>query len=195
MTNSPFDMDRPAGSDFASSAKFQLADQASQRRPMMIGDLAIRIDRDGTWYYHGSPIRRKELVFLFASALRRDEAGAYWLVTPAEMGRIQVDDVPFIAVEMVAAGCGVDQIISLRTNIDQIITVDQNHPITVVESSGSGGPVPYVEIGGGLQARLTRSVYYDLVGRGVEHPMDEGNLFGVWSAGCFFPLGKLDGSV
>src|SRR5688572_6204531 len=64
----------------------------------------IRIARDGTWFYHGSPIGRKSLVKLFASVLRRDDLGDYWLETPAERGRIRVDDAPFVAVELTVSG-------------------------------------------------------------------------------------------
>ena len=82
----------------------------------------IRIDRDGTWYYHGSPIRRMELVKLFSTVLRRDEAGDYWLVTPAERGRIQVDEVPFTAVGLTVRGEGDTQELIFRTNLDVEVT-------------------------------------------------------------------------
>src|SRR4051794_34310305 len=78
----------------------------------------IRIDREGTWYYHGSPIRRPELVKLFSTVLRRDEVGDYWLVTPAERGRIQVDEVPFTAIGLTVRGDGDDQELIFRTNLD-----------------------------------------------------------------------------
>ena len=61
---------------------------------VLCGDLDMRIDRNGVWYHHGSPIGRKELVRLFSTVLRRDEAGDYWLITPAEVGRIEVEDAP-----------------------------------------------------------------------------------------------------
>ncbi len=160
--------------------------------PEQCGDLDIHIDRDGTWYYHGSPIGRKELVCLFASVLSRDAAGDYWLITPAEKGRISVADVPFIAVELYASGGGRDQVISLRSNVDQIVAIDATHPLRVVINPETGEPAPYVTVREGLEARLARSVYYDLVDRGVEETVGGEDLYGVWSSGTFFAIGRLD---
>lgn len=70
------------------------------------GDFDFRIARDGTWFYRGSPIGRKPLVRLFSTVLRRENDGSFWLVTPAERGRITVDDAPFVAVEMEVTGEG-----------------------------------------------------------------------------------------
>jgi hypothetical protein len=156
------------------------------------GMLNIRIDRDGVWYYAGSPIHRKSLVCLFASVLTRDASGEYWLVTPAEMGRIVVEDAPFIAVELFAAGSGREQILSVRTNVDEIVTIDNEHPLTVVNDPKSGEPSPYVTLRQGIDARLSRSVYYELVDLGVEASCEGAHMFGVWSSGCFFPLGSTE---
>jgi uncharacterized protein len=150
--------------------------------------MGIRIDHEGTWYYHGSPIRRKELVCLFASALTRDDSGRHWLVTPAEMGPIDVDDVPFLAVEMFVAGSGDAQCISFRTNIDEIVTVDDEHPLRLRREPETGEAVPYVVVRRRLEARLTRAVYYDLVERAVEAEINGQRQFTVWSRGCQFPL-------
>ena len=100
-------------------------------RQPLCGDIDIRVGRDGTWFYHGSPIGRKPLVKLFASVLRREGDGEYWLVTPAERGRIKVDDVPFTAVEVNAAGSGTRQSLTFRTNLDEEVTADAAHPIRV----------------------------------------------------------------
>jgi hypothetical protein len=154
--------------------------------------LNIRIDRDGVWYYAGSPIHRKSLVCLFASVLTRDASGEYWLVTPAEMGRIDVEDAPFIAVELFTAGSGREQILSVRTNVDEIVTIDNEHPLTVVNDPKSGEPSPYVTLRQGIDARLSRSVYYELVGLGVEARCEGAHMFGIWSSSCFFPLGSTE---
>lgn len=154
--------------------------------------LNIRIDRHGVWYYEGSPINRKSLVCLFASMLTRDASGDYWLVTPTEMGRIDVEDAPFIAVELFAARSSHNQILSVRTNVDEIVTIDNNHPITVVTDPQSGEPSPYVTLRQSIDARLSRSVYYELVDLGVEASCEGVHMFGVWSSGCFFPLGSME---
>lgn len=155
------------------------------------GDLGIRIDRDGRWFYHGSPINRKEMVCLFASVLQRDEQGRYWLITPEERGTITVDDVPFLAVEMFTDQCGRDLVVSFRTNVDEMVTVDADHPLRIAECPATGEPQPYVRVRDGIEARLTRSVYYELVAKGFEENLNGQRVYGLWSSGTFFPLGRL----
>ena len=113
--------------------------------------MIARAARDGTWFYHGSPIGRIALAKLFATVLRRDDAGDFWLVTPAERGRITVEDVPFVAVEVRAEGAGRTQTLSFRTNLDEWATADADHPIRVAHDSAPGGelsdtPAPYILI-------------------------------------------------
>jgi len=164
---------------------------AMPRGRFICGDLDIRIDREGVWYYHGSPIGRKELVCLFASVLTRAEDGSYWLVTPAEMGRVEVEDVPFMAVELFVNGCGREQKLSMRTNVDEIVSVDDDHPLTITSNPATEEPLPYVAVRDSMNARLSRSVYYQLVALGVEEKIDDDPIFGVWSCGSFFPMGRL----
>ncbi|KAB2854749.1 MAG: DUF1285 domain-containing protein [Bauldia sp.] len=159
------------------------------------GDFGLFIRRDGTWFYRGSPIGRKPLVKLFASVLRRDDAGDYWLITPAEKGRIEVEDVPFLAVEASIAGTGREQTVTLRTNLDEIVTVGREHPLRVASDPMTGAPAPYVLVRDRLEARLARPVFYELVERGEESVEDGRRILGVWSGGAFFRLGAIDGEV
>jgi len=170
---------------------------------VICGDVDMRIDRNGVWHHRGSPIGRKELVRLFATVLYRDGDGDYWLVTPAEVARIEVEDAPLIAVELTASGSGTDQIITLRTNVDTLVTVDDAHPIRVDIDSETHEPSPYLVMDGGIEAKLARAVYYELVSLGMEKKpsgrkksggknKDPKGCFGVWSADVFFPLGALD---
>ena len=154
----------------------------------LCGDIDIRIARDGTWFYHGSPITRNSLVKLFASALRRDADGTFWIETPAEKCRVRVDDAPFLAVEMTVSGSGRKQRLSFRTNGDEIVTAGPDHPLRVAIDRASGAPAPHIYVRDGLEALIARSVYYDLVALGVEETGAAGTRFGVWSDGVFFPL-------
>jgi hypothetical protein len=153
------------------------------------GDFDIRIARDGTWFHQGTPIGRKALVRLFASVLRREADGEYWLVTPAERGRVIVDDAPFVAVELVARGTGSRQVLRFRTNVDEWVEADRDHPIRVAHAPDSGEPSPYILVRDGLEALILRSVYYHLVELAVERETDNGTVLGVWSRKTFFPLG------
>jgi hypothetical protein len=151
----------------------------------------LRIARDGRWWHEGRPIERLALVKLFASVLRRAPDGSYWLVTPVERGRIEVEDAPFVAVELAVEGEGRGQQVSLRSNLDEWVTVGPDHPLRLRRSAEAGAEValvPYVELRPGLEARLARPVYYQLVELGVERRLDGRDRFGVWSGGSFFPL-------
>jgi len=155
--------------------------------PVDCGDFAIRIARDGTWHYRGSPIRRMPLVKLFASVLERDEAGAYFLRTPAERGRIDVDDAPFVAVALEALGEGKEQLLTFRTNLDDTLSAGAEHPIRVVNDA-TGAPNPYILVRNGLEARLSRAVFYELVELSREETVGGSTRVGVWSQGEFFAI-------
>ncbi len=152
----------------------------------------MRIATDGTWYYRGSPIQRKELVHLFASVLTRDHTGDYWLVTPVEKARVEVEDAPFLAVDMACRYAGQDRELSFRTNMEETVTADEAHPIRVDVDGTTGEPRPYVVVRDGLEARIERSVYYDLVDLGNEEIFDGEKKYGIWSRGSFFTLGSLE---
>lgn len=160
--------------------------------PDFCGELDIRIARDGTWYYLGSPIGRKPLVKLFSSVLRYDDDGRYYLVTPVEKIGIIVDDAPFVAVEMFVEGSGKDQILSFRTQVDEYVVVDKEHPIRMAFDKSSGEPSPYVLMRANLEALIVRSVFYDLVELASEQIIDGVATFGVWSSGEFYEFGPVD---
>ncbi|WP_425450014.1 DUF1285 domain-containing protein [Virgifigura deserti] len=174
------------------------ADQSQSHPPQSdaedagCGDFDIRIGRDGTWFYHGSPIGRKPLVRLFASVLRREADGGYYLVTPAERGRIVVEDAPFTAVELTVRGSGHDRTLSFRTNLDDEVTADTDHPIRVAQNPDTAEPSPYILVRDGLEALILRSVYYELVALGEQREIAGEEQYGVWSKGRFFPLGRLE---
>jgi hypothetical protein len=160
------------------------------REPELCGDIDLRIARDGTWFYHGSPIGRKPLVKLFASVLRREADGDYWLVTPAERCRIRVDDAPFTAVEMSATGAGPTQILTFRTNVDDNVIAGPSNPIRVVTDSISGEPTPYLMVRDNMEALIVRAVFYDLVDLAEEREVEGRTVMGIWSGGEFFVIGS-----
>lgn len=153
------------------------------------GDLDIRIDTFGVWHYNHSPIEHEDMVCLFASMLLRDAHQRYWLVTPTELGRIDVDDAPLLAVDLHTSGDGEQQEVRFRTNVDLIVAVTPQTPLVMKPSPISGEMTPYINTADGIEVKITRAVYYDLVALGVILDSPDGDVLGVWSGGAFFPLG------
>ena len=151
--------------------------------PPFCGDLDIRIARDGSWYYLGTPFTRFELVKLFSSILKLED-GKYFLVTPVEKVGITVEDVPFVAVDFDTAGEGRDQVVTFTANTGDRAAAGLDNPIRVVRDAESGEPSPYVMVRAGLEARIDRKSFYRLAELGEHHS----DWFGVWSGGEFFPL-------
>jgi hypothetical protein len=156
--------------------------------PPFCGDLDMRIAADGTWFYMNSPIGRKPLFKLFSSVLRHDEDGKYYLVTPVEKCGIRVDDAPFLAIRMKTEGESKSQVISFETNVDDEVVVNKEHPLRFETEAGTSGLKPYVLVRARLEALVSRALFYDLVAKGKV----EGDWFGVWSSGEFFPMQRAD---
>lgn len=157
--------------------------------PDFCGDIDMRIARDGTWFYMGTPIGRKPMVKLFSTVLRRDD-DRYFLVTPVEKLGITVDDAPFVAVEMRVHGEGAGRALVFRTNVDDEVIADAEHPIRVEIDPETQEPAPYVKVRDRLWALIARPVFYDLVNLAEDGKVDGQPRFGVWSAGQFFPIGE-----
>ena len=158
--------------------------------PPFCGDLDIRIARDGSWHYLGTPIGRPALVKLFASVLRRDEDGRHYLVTPVEKIGITVEDAPFLAVEMAVEGGGNGQVLTLRTNLGDLVRIGPEHPLRFEKEPDSGGLKPYVLVRGRLEALFTRALMYQLADLMEDRGDSDGAQTGVWSGGRFFAVGQ-----
>ena len=151
--------------------------------PPFCGDLDMRIARDGTWFYQGTPIGRPGLVKLFSSILKR-ENGKYFLVTPVEKVGITVDDAPFVAIDFEVQGEGDAQQLTFVTHVDDMAKAGSDHPIRVERDPDTGEPSPYILIRADLEALIDRKSFYRLVDLGVHHE----EWFGVWSGGQFFGI-------
>lgn len=177
----------PPPPDLAGLSLAAIAELAAARRlppverwnPTHCGDSRMRIARDGTWWHEGAPIARPAMVRLFAGLLRREPDGRYVLVTPAEKLDLAVEDAPFVAVELKSEGAGTDRRLAFRLNTDELVVAGPGHPLRL------DGERPYLTVRAGLDALLTRAVYYELaelaLAEGVEPP-------GLWSDGRFFAL-------
>ena len=158
--------------------------------PQRVGEIDIRIASNGDWYHEGALIKRIAIAKLFATILRLED-GQHYLVTPAEKLRIQVDDAPFVAIDMDADGKGSSQRLLFTTNCDDLVLAGADHPITVTVNNGA--PRPYVEVRSGLQALIARSVFYRLVALAEVEPSSQ---MSVWSDAQRFVLGtSVDGDA
>ncbi len=151
--------------------------------PPFCGDLDMRIARDGTWFYLGTPIGRKRLVKLFSNIIRKD-GDDYFLVTPVEKVGIKVDDAPFVAVDFDVA----DKVITFTTNVGDTVQAGPDNPIRVTLDPVRGEPSPYVLVRNNLEALIDRKSFYRLVDLGETGTVDGVEWFGVWSSGVFFPF-------
>lgn len=157
-------------------------------RDLECGHYGIRIARDGTWYHDGTPFQRETLVKLFAGVLKKGEDGRYYLITPVEAGLIDVEDAPFVAVEMQVEGEGRDRVLVFRTNLDEAVEAGPEHPLRFEIDPETGEPSPYVHVRDELEALIARPVFYELVELATEEERDGETVLGVWSGGEFFPI-------
>lgn len=156
--------------------------------PPFCGDIDMKIDTDGTWYYQKTPIGRPALVKLFASVLKR-EGDKYFLVTPVEKVGLTVSDAPFLAVELRVEG-GDNRMLAFRTNVDDWVDAGPGHALRFDPDAVTGGLKPYLHVRRGLWAKVTRALFYDLVELGEEREVGGKAMFGVASGGEFFAMAE-----
>jgi hypothetical protein len=187
--------DKPGLGDVAAAAE---AAQAPKRglppvhlwNPPNAGRIDIVIRRDGSWVHEGGVIGREALVRLFSTVLRKDPDGVY-LVTPHEKLKIEVEDAPFTAVRVDRAG----EALRFVTNVGDVVEAGPEHPIRI-ETDASGEPRPYVHVRAGLEALITRPVFYELVEMAEARAAEGGGVeLGVASDGAWFPIGRLEASA
>jgi hypothetical protein len=176
----------------AESAHTRKLPPVEKWNPPFCGNLDMRIATDGTWFYLGTPIGRPALVRLFSTILRREPDGSYVLVTPVEKVGIRVEDAPFVAVRVDASGKGREQALTFMTNVGDSTSAGTDHPLRVAFRGAAREPRPYVHVRGGLEARIARPVFYELVNMAEERATETGRELGVWSGGVFFSLGSPD---
>jgi len=156
-------------------------------QPDLSGDIDILINSRGEWFHEGDKIERSKLVKLFASILRREQDGHYYLVTPVEKWRIQVEDTALIIVDIDVLGAGSEQQLVVVSNVGSKFLMGVAHPLSVAISAQSGEPKPLVSLEHGLTAKLSRPVFYRLVD--LAQLGEEGEMT-VVSDGTLFTLGS-----
>jgi hypothetical protein len=184
MTPPPDDLAGLSLAEIARLAEEKKLPPVEKWNPSHCGDSEMRIARDGTWFHQGSPIGRQAMVRLFSTILRREADGRFVLVTPVEKLDIEVEDAPFVAVELKAEGEGKSASLAFRLNTGDLVVAGPDHPLRF--EPGPDGPHPYVRVRGGLEALVARPVYYEL----AELALAGGDPPGLWSGGAFFPMGS-----
>lgn len=181
------DLDTLSLADIARLMQEKRLPPVEKWNPTHCGDSEMRIARDGTWFHQGSPIGREAMVRLFSTILRREQDGSFVLVTPVEKLSIEVEDAPFVAVEVKVEGEARERSLAFRLNTGEIVQAGPDNGLTVRD--GDNGPHPYLHVRSGLEALVARSVYYELMNLAIEAGNEP---VGLWSAGSFF---RLDGQA
>ena len=187
---------QPAPPDLAGLSLADIARMAEEKKlppverwnPDHCGSSGMRIARDGTWYHEGSPIGRQAMVRLFSTILRREPDGSFVLVTPVEKLDIEVEEAPFVAVELRSEGEGERRNLAFRLNTGDAVVAGPDHPLRFElpqGQDGEEGPRPYLLVRPGLEALIARPVYYELAELALA---EQGRPPGLWSGGAFFPL-------
>lgn len=179
----PADLSALSLADIARLAAEKKLPPVDRWNPSHCGHSGMRIARDGTWFHEGSPIGRAAMVRLFSTILRREPDGRYVLVTPVEKLDIDVEDAPFLAVEVKSEGSGHDRCLAFRLNTGDMVVAGPDHPLWIEDKENS--PHPYVSVRAGLNALITRPVYYELAQMALREDADPP---GLWSDGRFFSL-------
>jgi hypothetical protein len=180
MAPAPDDLSNLSLTDIARLAEERRLPPVEKWNPTHCGDSQMRIARDGIWFHEGAPIGRPAMVRLFSTILRREPDGRFVLVTPVEKLDIEVEDAPFVAVELKSEGEGEGRSLAFRLNTGDLVVAGPGHKLRF-----DAGPHPYLEVRGGLDALVARPVYYEL----AEIALAEGaSPAGVWSGGAFFAL-------
>lgn len=183
MAELPEDLSRLSLAEIAQMAADRKLPPVESWHPERTGDSAMLIARDGRWFHQGSAIERHNMVRLFSTILRREPDGSHVLVTPVEKLAIEVEDAPFLAVEVKSEGEGRARRLAFRLNTGDMVVAGPAHPLRFEERDGE--PAPYLAVRGGMDARIARAPYYEL----AELALAEGAVPpGLWSEGRFFAM-------
>ena len=155
--------------------------------PPYCGELDIRITRDGNWHYNRSPIGRKRLVKLFSNILKK-EGNFYYLVTPVEKIKIQVDDAPFLIVDIESKTVNGTQEITFLTNTETEFSLGSKNPLRILFKNHTQEPSPYVVVRKNLEGLIDRKTFYRLIEKSDFHLHKGASWLGIWSQNVFFPI-------
>lgn len=155
--------------------------------PPFCGDIDLKILRDGRWMYMGTEIKRPAMVRLFSTILRLDPDGEYYLVTPVEKVRIQVEDTPFLIVSMDKLKKENKTSLIFYTSLRDEIILTKKNPISI-EVNDKNEPSPYILVRNNLRGLISRSVYYELIEYAQERTIGDKNFLTIESNNEIFKM-------
>ncbi len=158
--------------------------------PPLCKNIKMKIDREGRWYFMDSIIGRQRMINLFSKVLRLDDDGSYYLVTPVEKIKLEVEIKPFLIIDFSIAGKNKDQVISFSTNTGDHFILDKEHPLRVEQNISTKEFLTFVLVRSNLEGFLSRNVYYNLVNLSQEYTVNDKCSVGLWSRGQFFKFGE-----
>ena len=155
--------------------------------PPFCGDIDLKILRDGRWMYMGTEIKRPAMVRLFSTILRLEPDGEYYLVTPVEKVRIQVEDTPFLIVSMDKLKKENKTSLIFYTSLKDEIILTKKNPISI-EVNDKNEPSPYILVRNNLRGLISRSVYYELIEYAQERTIEDKNFLTIESNNEIFKM-------
>lgn len=156
--------------------------------PPLSGDMDLIVKNDGSWIHEGRTITRQGLLRTFSRILKRED-DHYFLVTPAEKWRIQVESAPFFIVSMQVENPGKSQVITMASNTDNLISLNAEHPLWV-EYDSELNPTPYILVRQNLHGLISRNVYNELCELVETVTTDSKTVWQIRSNNSVFLLGE-----
>lgn len=144
-----------------------------QWHPEQTIDMDLTIKANGEWWHEGGLMTRQSLISLFATVLWKEENNGvteYFLKTPVQKLRIQVEDVPlFINDVGIVSEDGVNWL-EFTTVAGDVVRLDDAHPIELRSYNPSDAQEdvekeqirPYMLVRNGLMALIGRNTFYHL---------------------------------
>ncbi|RZJ22808.1 MAG: DUF1285 domain-containing protein [Acinetobacter sp.] len=134
-----------------------------QWHPKLCGAMDLKVKANGEWWHEGQLIKRQAMIDLFSSVLWKED-GKFYLKTPVEQIEIEVEDEPLFVNQADQVEIEGKRYIQLTTTTQDIVIVDQEHPVFMREYASELRPYVYVRFG--INALIQRSAFFHLIEMG-----------------------------
>lgn len=161
--------------------------------PKQVDDMDLVIKSNGEWWHEGTKMTRESLVSLFATVLwveEKEGIAKYYLKTPVQLLRIQVEDAPLFINDVGIVAEDDINWLEFTTTTGDVVRLGDDHLIALrhyqspeIKSEGSNKSVtaaqlmdgknvnvsqvrPYMNVRHGLHALIGRNTFYHLINIG-----------------------------